>query len=138
MSRYISDKTRTKVEKRANHCCEYCLIHQDDTFFSCQIDHIISIKHGGDNDDKNLAYSCIFCNRNKGSDIGSILLPDRTLIRFYNPRIDTWSDHFYLDGATIEAKTKIGAVTIKILEFNTIERTLERLELQSVGRYPTE
>ncbi|MFK7947321.1 MAG: HNH endonuclease [Saprospiraceae bacterium] len=59
------------------------MIHQDDTFFSCQIDHIISIKHGGDNDKDNLAYSCIYCNRNKGSDIGSVLLPNRTLIRFY-------------------------------------------------------
>lgn len=49
MSRYISDKVRSRVEKRANYQCEYCLIHQDDTFFSCQIDHIISIKHGGDN-----------------------------------------------------------------------------------------
>jgi hypothetical protein len=138
MSRYISDKVRSRVEKRANYQCEYCLIHQDDTFFSCQIDHIISIKHGGDNDKDNLAYSCIYCNRNKGSDIGSVLLPNRTLIRFYNPRIDKWSKHFYLDGATIQAKTKIGEVTIKILELNNVERILERLELQDVNRYPSE
>ncbi|MFK7947322.1 MAG: hypothetical protein AB8G11_07030 [Saprospiraceae bacterium] len=39
---------------------------------------------------------------------------------------------------TIQAKTKIGEVTIKILELNNVERILERLELQDVNRYPSE
>jgi hypothetical protein len=136
MSRYISENQRSFVRKRAKYHCEYCLIHEDDTFFTCQIDHIISLKHGGNDDNVNLAYSCIFCNRNKGSDLGSVLLPDTTLIRFFNPRIDDWSEHFYLDDAVIEAKTDVGKVTIKILELNNVERILERLELQEVGRYP--
>lgn len=75
MSRYISDKVRQAVAERARHQCEYCLIHQDDIFFTCEIDHIISVKHGGSNDLNNLAYACPFCNNNKGSDLGSVLLP---------------------------------------------------------------
>jgi|AntRauTorckE5430_2_1112549.scaffolds.fasta_scaffold17537_1 hypothetical protein len=52
--------------------------------------------------------------------------------------MDNWSEHFYLDGAAIEGKTDIGKVTIKIFELNNVERILERLELQEVGRYPLE
>lgn len=136
MSRYLDDKKKENIAKRASYKCEYCLIHKDDTFFPCQIDHIISIKHGGGNDEENLAYSCIYCNRNKGSDLGSVLLPDTTLVRFYNPRIDQWHDHFSIEEGMIIGKTAIGKVTIKVLGLNTPERVLERQELQAVGRYP--
>lgn len=39
---------RLAVAIRADYLCEYCLIGEDDTFFGCQIDHIISRKHGGE------------------------------------------------------------------------------------------
>ena len=67
---YISVALRRTVAKRANRLCEYCLIHEDDTYFGCQVDHIISEKHDGPTDESNLAYACLYCNRNKGSDIG--------------------------------------------------------------------
>ncbi len=73
MSRYISEDLRHLVAARAEYLCEYCLIHEDDTFFGCEVDHIISMKHGGPTEADNLAYACAFCNRQKGSDIGSIL-----------------------------------------------------------------
>lgn len=44
---YISPELRQQVAERANHRCEYCLIHEDDTYLVCQVDHIISEKHGG-------------------------------------------------------------------------------------------
>jgi len=75
MSRpYISEELRRRVATRADYLCEYCLIHKDDTFLGCEIDHIISLKHGGTNDEDNLAHACAFCNRQKGSDIGIQLL----------------------------------------------------------------
>ncbi len=94
MSNYISEKLRKKVRKRANSICEYCLMHEDFLMFSPQVDHITSIKHGGDNNINNLAFSCIRCNRNKGTDLGSILKDPTQIIRFYNPRIDKWAEHF--------------------------------------------
>ncbi len=45
-----------------NVLCEYCLIHEDDTFFGCEVDHIISQKHGGPTEPENLAYACLPCN----------------------------------------------------------------------------
>jgi HNH endonuclease len=47
MSSYISPALRRLVATRAEYLCENCLIHEDDTFFGCEVDHIISEKHGG-------------------------------------------------------------------------------------------
>ena len=88
MSSYVSEELRRLVAARAGYVCEYCLIHEDDTFFECEVDHIISVKHGGPTEEKNLAYACLPCNRHKGSDIGSILGETGQLVRFFNPRVD--------------------------------------------------
>jgi hypothetical protein len=135
-SSYISDDLRNRVAKRAEYLCEYCLIHEDDTHFGCQVDHIISVKHGGSTTAENLAYACAFCNRHKGSDIGSIVWETSEFTRFFNPRTDRWADHFQLDGIVIKSLTRIGEVTARILGFNANNRLLERQELIDLGRYP--
>jgi hypothetical protein len=137
MTSYISAELRRLVVDRAEQLCEYCLIHEDDTFFGCQVDHIISEKHGGPTEAQNLALACTFCNRYKGSDIGSIVWSTNTFVRFFNPRTDHWADHFVLNGITITALTDIGEVTARILEFNNNDRLLERQNLQAVDRYPS-
>jgi 5-methylcytosine-specific restriction endonuclease McrA len=72
MSRaYINLEIRRLVVERAGKICEYCLISEEDTT-SCQVDHIISVKHGGASTDDNLCYACVFCNLQKGTDLGSI------------------------------------------------------------------
>lgn len=71
MSRYINLELRRLVAERANHTCEYCL-YPDVQGVSFQIDHIISVKHSGSTTADNLAYACIFCNLQKGTDLGSI------------------------------------------------------------------
>ncbi len=58
MASDVSDALRRQVADRAYHVCEYCLIHEDDTFWGCQIDHIISRKHGGPTESANLAWAC--------------------------------------------------------------------------------
>lgn len=138
MSRpYINEDLRRLVATRADYLCEYCLIHKDDTFLGCEVDHIISLKHDGTNHEDNLAYACTFCNRQKGSDVGSILLPSREFVRFFDPRRDRWLEHFRLDGLLITPLTKIGEVTAQILGFNGDDRLLERQTLIRIGRYPT-
>ena len=136
MSSPISEDLRAKVAKRAKRRCEYCLIHEDDTYFGCEVDHIISLKHDGPTHFENLAYACFICNRHKGSDLGSMLAPNSPLIRFFNPRIDRWHKHFRLEGSILQALTEIGEVTSRILGFNAPERIIERQSLISVGRYP--
>lgn len=137
-STYIPAELRRQIVARANNICEYCLIHEDDTYFGCQVDHIISEKHGGPTEAENLAYACSFCNRQKGSDIGSVVRSTGQFTRFFNPRTDRWADHFKLEGVTIVALTDIGEVTARILGFNHIDQLVEREDLQTIGRYPPE
>jgi|GEM_PF-3333130 len=61
MSQYIPDALRKLVAERAGHRCEYCRISAIDTFFTFHIDHIISLKHGGEICAENLAYTCQIC-----------------------------------------------------------------------------
>lgn len=137
MTSYVSAELRRLVLHRAEQLCEYCLIHEADTFYGCQVDHIISEKHGGPTHEDNLALACTFCNRFKGSDIGSIVWSTGTFSRFFNPRLDRWSDHFALNGVTIIALSAVGEVTARILDFNGKDRLLERQILQAIGRYPS-
>src|SRR5205809_1310537 len=116
---HISAELRRLVSARAEQLCEYCLVAEDDTGFGCAVDHIISEKHGGPTDADNLAYACVFCNRAKGSDVGSIDWDGGGYVRFFNPRSDAWPDHFTLMGNRIEPLTPIGRVTARILGFNS-------------------
>ena len=138
MSEYISDTLRNIVFERAKGKCEYCLISEADTFHALQIEHIISVKHGGSSFAENLALACSVCNRNKGSDVGTYLFSSDEFIRFFNPRKDNWEEHFYLKDGLILHKTKIGEGTIKILGFNSEELVVDRKMLIQVGRYPFE
>ena len=139
-SKYVGAELRRFVSARAELLCEYCLLHEEDTFFGCEVDHVVSLKHGGLTREDNLAYACFLCNRSKGSDISSLVPGTGILIRFFHPRQDLWQDHFQLarDGITIVPLTKIGEATARILGFNLEDRLLERQVLQSLGRYPTE
>ena len=114
MSQYITEELRKLVSSRSSFLCEYCLIHDKDTFFGCQVDHIVSIKHGGRSELDNLAYTCIFCRRYRGTDPGSLLGRTGELVGFFNPRQDEWSDHFYFEGLLIKSRTHIGEVTAEV------------------------
>ncbi len=136
MTSYVNAELRRTVKVRADHVCEYCLIHEDDTVFGCQVDHIIAKKHGGATDADNLSFACTFCNRSKGSDIGAVAPSSGEYVRFFNPRLDRWGEHFALHDNFIVPRTPIGEATAKILGFNVPERVVERESLQIVGRYP--
>lgn len=60
----ISKKTRFEVFKRDNFTCQYCGRMAPDVIL--EIDHINSVKNGGDNSIINLITSCFECNRGKG------------------------------------------------------------------------
>jgi hypothetical protein len=130
----FSNQTRIVIASRALYKCEYCLLPEKVSFYNFQIDHIVSLKHGGNNDIENLAYCCPDCNYFKGTDLGSII-NDSALIRFYNPRIDVWNDHFYIINGMILPKNDIGKVTEQIFKFNNIDRLIFRKELIQLGHY---
>ena len=99
MGSEISVALRLLVAERAARRCEYCLLHEDDSFTPHQIDHIISRKHGGESSPDDLAFACVRCNAWKGSDIASIASESGRITSLFNPRRERWRDHFRLEGA---------------------------------------
>ncbi len=136
MSRYIPNKLKELVPKRANFRCEYCRLSAFHSYFPFHIEHIISIKHGGKTLTLNLAYACPLCNLNKGSDIATFINDPNVLIRFFNPRTDNWNDHFFAeDTGLIVPKSRIGEATIKIFKFNHPDSIIERCEMMRLNMF---
>jgi 5-methylcytosine-specific restriction endonuclease McrA len=135
---HIPAALRRAVLSAAQDRCEYCLIHEDDTFFGMEIDHIVAEKHGGVTIFENLCCACLTCNRFKGSDIATIDLETEDVVRLFHPRRNRWAEHFVLKGSRIMGLTEIGKATARLLKLNLEERVLERELLQSLERYPTQ
>lgn len=135
-SSLIPAELRRLVIERASGHCEYCLIHQDVSIYSHEVDHIIALKHGGQTRADNLALSCLSCNRYKGSDLATIDPINDEIVPLFNPRRQVWDEHFLLNDARIEGITQIGQATSRLLKLNAPNRILDRQVLINQRRYP--
>ena len=137
MSEHIPTAIRRLVRERANGCCEYCLLHEDDALLPHEADHIIATKHRGATEESNLAWTCFVYNRAKGSDLSSIDIETGQLVGLFNPRTDRWGDHFELDdNGKIVPLTDVGRVTEYLLRLNRSDHLDHRKTLVRVKRYP--
>jgi hypothetical protein len=132
----VPDAVRQLVRERASDRCEYCLFPADQAFQPHEVDHIFARKHRGSDDDSNLCLSCFPCNRHKGSDLASFDPVTGDVALLFHPRRDRWHEHFEVRGSRIEGITPSGRATVELLQFNTLERILEREPLIVLGRYP--
>ncbi|MCL4860332.1 MAG: HNH endonuclease [Caldilineaceae bacterium] len=130
---YVPAAIRNQVIERAEGRCEYCLYPQAVSFLAFEIEHIIAEKHGGKTVLENLALACPFCNRFKGTDLGSLDPESGILTPFFNPRTQHWHDHFHLIEGQIVPLTPAGRVTTLILQLNHPDRVLERQRLLDSG-----
>ena len=133
---YIPTALRQMVRERAGERCEYCLYPQEASFLAFEVEHIIAEKHGGATTENNLALACPYCNRFKGTDLGSLNPESGQLTPLFNPRTQQWTEYFRLDGAWIVPLTPEGRVTVAILQLNHPDRILERQRLIQVEEYP--
>ncbi|MCA9114972.1 MAG: HNH endonuclease [Planctomycetaceae bacterium] len=122
--------TREAVAERAGRRCEYCLLKEDDDVDFFHVEHVIARKHGGSDDPSNLAFACQYCNLHKGPNLSGID-PEgdpQTAVRLFNPRVDTWGEHFYFDGPSILGASPVGRATVACLNMNSDQRqTIRRL-----------
>lgn len=136
MSRYVPDSLRLQIAERANFRCEYCKIAEQFSFFNFHVEHIISIKHGGQTIESNLAYACPICNYNKGTDIATILPDIAHPVRFYNPRLDIWEEHFsVMPEGELLPLTTIAIATINVLKLNHPDAIIERKMLLDLNLF---
>ena len=61
----LSKSVRFEVFKRDSFTCQYCGKSAPDVVL--EVDHIIPVSKGGDNDISNLITSCFECNRGKSN-----------------------------------------------------------------------
>ncbi len=123
---YIPAQLRRLVEERAGDRCEYCLLPTQLSFFPHEVDHIIPEKHNGKTETDNLALACWRCNRHKGTDLGSFDPETNQFSFLFNPRSQTWSEHFQLQTFQIIGISPEGRTTAFLLQLNTSERIAER------------
>ncbi len=90
----LSGEQRRFVRERAGNCCEYCRVGEEDRFSFFQIDHIISVKHGGMDEMENLCLACYKCNGYKGSNVAAIDPETGQATRLYHPRQQKWEAQF--------------------------------------------
>lgn len=131
----LPESVRAQVRLRAEKRCEYCRLPEGFSFYSHQVDHIISIKHKGSSDLNNLAWACFDCNNAKGSDIAAYDEETGQLVPLFNPRTQKWDEHFRLDAGTIIGITSCGRATVSFLNLNRDELVRTRRDLIEIGLY---
>lgn len=103
-----------KARVRANYQCEYCRSSLTNSLY--ELDHIVPSYLSGDDSLYNLAVTCTRCNRNKGVQVRYIDPHSRSYVRIFNPRADSWSEHFRSTPfGEIVGKTQIGRATAALL-----------------------
>lgn len=104
--------------------------------FPFHVEHIIPVKHHGDDDPNNLAWSCHDCNLGKSSNLSGRDLATGRIVVLFNPRRQRWKRHFKWAGARLIGLTACGRATIDVLNINEPERIDLRELLVIAGLFP--
>jgi hypothetical protein len=123
-------ETRRHVRERAGDRCEYCQLPQEQSPLApLQIEHIRPKKHQGNDSLENLALACIDCNLHKGTNVAGFDPETDNLTPLFDPRHDSWSQHFAWAGVLLVGLTPTARATIAVLDLNSHDR----LELRSLA-----
>jgi hypothetical protein len=127
-------QTRRTVRERADDRCECCRLRQEHApLWRHQIEHIVPRKHRGTDDLTNLAWACVRCNLGKASNLSGRDADTGEIVPLFDPRKQTWDDHFAYEGAEIIGLTATGRVTVEVLNMNEPRRLALRQELLENG-----
>lgn len=132
----IDRHTRQYVRDRAGNRCEYCLLSQHlSPVARLQIEHIVPIKHGGGDEYENLAMACIDCNLAKSVNLTGRDPKTNQTVELFNPRLQSWSDHFVRNGPMIVGLTPTGRTTVRVLNMNAEDRVRIRMVADDVPEF---
>jgi len=130
-----TDLRKLTIDRAADRC-EYCGLAQAGQEATFHIDHVVPIASGGPTDAENLALACVSCSLRKGAR-ESVHDPESgELVPVFNPRADTWSEHFRWDGLQLLGTSAVGRATIAALELNRPLILSIRGEEEHWGRHP--
>lgn len=134
----VSAKNRREVIKRAKGFCEYCRSNSKYSESPFDVEHINPISEGGKSETDNLAMACHGCNLFKSNRTEFFDAVTDKIVRFFNPRIDLWNEHFAWtsDFTKVVGLTAIGRVTIEALKLNRESLINQRKMLYKYGEHP--
>jgi hypothetical protein len=128
--------TRRVVWQRAEDRCEYCRLPQTaQPFVAFHVEHIRARAHGGSDDAQNLCIACERCNAFKGPNLAGVDPDTGNVERLFDPRHQTWHEHFVLRGALILGLSVVGRTTVELLRMNEGRRVQLRAELIARGEF---
>jgi hypothetical protein len=123
--------TRRLVRSRAGECCEYCgRLQSDAPSLKFHVEHVKARQHAGSDHPNNLALACGHCNSHKGPNLTGIDPETNQIVPLFNPRQDSRSEHFALDGISFVGLTPTGRATVRVLAMNSEEQLRRRRALQ--------
>lgn len=126
---------RTTI-RRAENRCEYCQLSQLGQAATFHIDHVIPVAAGGQTAADNLALACVACSLYKGAK-QEIADPETgSTVSIFNPRQQTWGEHFQWEGVRVVGLTAVGRATICVLRMNRQIVLAIRAEEELLGRHP--
>ena len=138
---YIPIEKRREIKARAYGRCEYCKCFQKYSPGAFVIEHIIPLILGGTYLLDNLAYTCWGCNHHKYTAITALDPITNLVVPLFNPRLDSWANHFSWSDDFLEmiGKTPTGRATIIRLKTNRLElMNIRRLTLLTKEHPPIE
>jgi hypothetical protein len=119
----MDGRLRQFVRERASNRREYCGLPQAaEPFFAYHIEHVIARQHGGNDAPENLALAYYHCNARKGPNLSALDPESGALVRLFDPRRDSWEEHFERNGVVIFGRTAIGWATVALLKMNAADR----------------
>jgi hypothetical protein len=131
----MDPSTRQFVQRRAKHCCEYCLLPQEATpFVSFHVEHIRARQHSGSDSPDNLALACDRCNAFKGPNLVSVDPDTGAVVPLFDPRAYEWSQHFRFREGRVIGITPTGRATVRLLNMNAPRRVQLREIHQDADR----
>lgn len=106
----LSKTIKTRIRKRSNNRCGYCLTHQQYLSLTLEIEHIVPKAKGGSDDESNLWLACRSCNLYKADQTDGFDLETQEMAPLFNPALQNWNEHFHWGngGLRIEGISKTG------------------------------
>ena len=85
---------------------------------------------------ENTCLACAHCNGAKGPNVAGYDSESGDLVPLFNPREDTWEDHFAWDGPDLVGLTPVGRTTVDVLNINDPICVDQRACLIEAGLFP--
>lgn len=132
----ITPALHAEVVLRAGSRCEYCGLSQLGQEATFHIDHVLPRAAGGPTVANNLALACVSCSLRKWANQTATDPDTGEEVALFNPRTQSWADHFRWDMERIVPLTPTGRATAAALAMNRPIILAIRQEEAARGRHP--